>query len=333
MDGYDDHVERMNGVSCVRIRRLSALLALCLLATACGGPSGSSKGNTTYATVNGEKITEAQVSARRNLIAFLDPTARSQLKGHQAVVNITQELVNEALLAQAAAKAKTKVTSADIGSEKTLLTQDISSLYPSAAQAKKAMKTDHLTQNDLNAYAKLSALFQSYLTANVKPPAVTQAEIKNYYQTNKAQFQTPEEYDVRHILVKTKALAETIESDLKTNPSQFATLAKKYSIDTGSAKNGGDLGYAPLSNYVSAFSNAVAKLKVGQISPIVHSQYGYHVIQLLGVKPASTQPLTQVSAEIQAYLSQQSQQQAIQTYLQKLRQTAKVKVTVPKTAT
>jgi len=319
----------------LKLRGPLAVLALLLLSTACsvGSSKPQASPGQTYATVNGVKITETQVNQRRHLIAFLSPSNASQLKGHTAVVQITDELVDESLVAQAATKAKTKVPPTAVSNEENLLTQEVSSLYPTSKQVQAAMKSNSVTQADLNAYAKLSALLQAYLQKVVKTPTVPVSEIKSYYTANQSQFKLPAQYDVRHILVKTQSLAETIDKEVKADPSKFASLAKKYSIDTASAKNGGDLGYAPLTNYVAAFADAVKKLQVHQISPVVHSQYGYHVIELMGVKPASTEPLSQVSSEIQSYLSQQNQQQAIQAYVQKLRTKGKVTVQVPKNAT
>ncbi len=188
-----------------------------------------------------------------------------------------------------------------------------------------------MTQQDLNDYASQATLLQGYLAKVAPPRPVTQAQIKAFYQANVSQFQNPEEYDLAHILVKTQAQAASILAQLQKG-ADFATLAKKYSTDTGSAKNGGDLGYQPLSTYVAAFANAAAKLtKVGELSPVVHSQYGYHIIKLLGIKKASTQPLSQVQSEIQSYLQQQNANTAINSYLTKMTAKAKIKTNLPKT--
>jgi parvulin-like peptidyl-prolyl isomerase len=84
----------------------------------------------------------------------------------------------------------------------------------------------------------------------------------------------------RHILVATDVAAATIEEMLKTGQ-DFATLAQKYSKDTGSAPNGGDLGWAPAGNYVPEFKDAVLKQPIGEIGAPVKSQYGYHIIQVI----------------------------------------------------
>jgi peptidyl-prolyl cis-trans isomerase D len=84
----------------------------------------------------------------------------------------------------------------------------------------------------------------------------------------------------RHILVDTEAEAMAVEELLQQGV-DFAEVARKYSKDTGSGQNGGELGWAPASNYVTEFADAVSTLPIGQISEPVKSQFGYHIIQVV----------------------------------------------------
>jgi len=301
--------------------------AAAMLAAGCGGqPSAASPA---WVTVNGHAISQAAVMTRVGVIQVLDPQEASTMRTRSNYVSEANELAAEYLLAQQAQKAKFTVTKSAISTSESQIDSFLSSSYGSKSAVTKALKKYGVTQQDIDAYAKDAALFQAYL-AKVAPAAkVTDAEIKSFYQANLSQFEQPKEYDLAHILVKTQAQAASILQQLQAG-ADFATLAKKYSTDTASAKQGGDLGYAPLSNYVTAFANAAAKLtKVGQLSPVVHSQYGYHIIKLLGVKPASTQPLTAVQSEIKSYLEQQNTSTAYETYVTNLTKKAKIKVSVP----
>ncbi len=315
------------------LTRVAKLLPLALagavLVAGCG--TQSSAGSATWGTVNGHPITQAEVETRMNVIKVLDPQAGTQLKQRSTWVSETKEIATEYLLAQQAAKAGFKVSQKEISASQSQLSSYLASSYGSQSALDKAMKKDGASQQDLNAYAASATLLQGYL-AKVAPAApVTQAQITAFYKSNLSQFQTPEEYDLAHILVKTQAEAESILLQLQKGAS-FSALAKKDSTDTASAKNGGDLGYQPLSTYVTAFANAAAKLtKVGQLSPVVHSQYGYHIIKLLGIKKASTQPLSAVQSEIKSYLQQQASQTAIQNYLNKMTAKATIKTSLPKT--
>jgi parvulin-like peptidyl-prolyl isomerase len=98
----------------------------------------------------------------------------------------------------------------------------------------------------------------------------------------------------RHILVDTEAEAKAVEELLKQGV-DFAEVARKYSKDTGSGQNGGELGWAPASNYVTEFADAVSTLPIGQISEPVKTQFGYHIIQVIAREdlPLSADQLAQ----------------------------------------
>ncbi len=104
---------------------------------------------------------------------------------------------------------------------------------------------------------------------------------------------TVQEVRARHILVATKSLADNLYAQLQKDPSKFAALAKKYSTDTSSGVNGGELGYLVRGQTVPAFDQAVFTLKQGQISAPVHTQYGYHIIEVEGSKSARFATLDQ----------------------------------------
>lgn len=315
-------------------RKFGALLVagvVLTVAVACGTPAANANLAATWATVNGQKITGQMVQDRIDLITFLQPTAASQFKSHSAKVQLTDELVTEAVLAQAAKKAGTKASQSDLASAEGYLSQDIGQTYKSASAVTSAMKKYGVTQGDVTAYARLSALLQAYVTNVVPAPTVTTAQETAYYNQNRAEFTTPAQYTVRHILVKSQALAESILTKLKGGAS-FSTLAKEYSIDKGSAAQGGDLPPSPLSGWVAPFAAAVQKLKVGEISPVVHSQYGYHIIQLMSVTPASVEPFSTVQSQIQSYLANQAQTTAVNKLISNLKSRAKIRVSVPKNA-
>ena len=143
------------------------------------------------------------------------------------------------------------------------------------------------------------------------------AEVKKYYEGHQREFGVPEQRQASHILIavekgatadakqKARARAEQIQAEVKKNPSSFAELAKKHSQDPGSAANGGDLGTFSRGSMVKAFDDAVFTMKVGEISPPVESEYGYHIIRVTGVTPGQTKSLEQVRPEIEKELKKQ----------------------------
>lgn len=146
----------------------------------------------------------------------------------------------------------------------------------------------------------LSERIYSKVTSGVK---VSDSDISAYYNTHKSTFSQAATRDVRHILVNNKALADRLEAQLKGG-ANFATLAKKYSKDPGSASQGGKLTISK-GQTVPQFDKVAFSLATGKTSPPVHTQYGWHIIQALSaVKPAKTTPLSNVKESIRQQLLQ-----------------------------
>ena len=139
---------------------------------------------------------------------------------------------------------------------------------------------------------------------------VSDADIKSYYDQNQKQYTTAEERRASHILIAVKkdasaadkaaakAKADKLAAQLIANPADFAKVAKANSDDPGSAEHGGDLGYFGAGMMVKQFEDAAFKMKQGEISQPVQSDFGYHIIQLTGIKPAQVKSLDQVKPEI-----------------------------------
>ena len=140
----------------------------------------------------------------------------------------------------------------------------------------------------------------------VVPPA----EIERTYNANIEQYSTPEQVRASHILLKTegkddaavKAKAEDVLKQARAG-ADFAELAKKYSEDDASQKNGGDLDYFGRGRMVPEFDQAAFSLEVGKISDLVKTQYGYHIIKVMDKRAAITRPIADVRQQIQDQLS------------------------------
>jgi peptidyl-prolyl cis-trans isomerase D len=140
--------------------------------------------------------------------------------------------------------------------------------------------------------------------------AVSDAEVRAWYDGHKDRFLQPEERRASHILVgseklgktKAKAKAEELLAEIRKNPAVFADLARKNSDDPGSASKGGDLGFFGRGMMVKPFEDATLSLKEGEISGVVESDFGFHIIKLTGIHAAKEKPLAEVRAEIEAEL-------------------------------
>ncbi|MBZ0105846.1 MAG: SurA N-terminal domain-containing protein [Sulfuricella denitrificans] len=139
---------------------------------------------------------------------------------------------------------------------------------------------------------------------------VSDEEIAAYYKEHARQFGQAEERQASHILIgvaenasateKAAAMdkARKVLQEVKKTPDNFAQLAKQYSQDSGSASQGGDLGYFGHGAMVKPFEDAVFKMNAGEISDLVQSNFGYHIIKLTAIKPAKLRSLQEAHAEI-----------------------------------
>ncbi|GAA4501933.1 peptidylprolyl isomerase [Gluconacetobacter tumulicola] len=160
--------------------------------------------------------------------------------------------------------------------------------------------------------AAANALQNAYLSQKVTP-TLTDAAIQAYYDQNYANKKPEQEVHARHILVATEAEAKDIIKQLKGG-ADFAALATKLSTDKASAKqNGGDLGWFKKGDMLPAFSDAAFTLKPHTISQTpVHTQYGWHVIEVLETRTAAVPKLDAVRDEIRQKLIQQGVRDAVE---------------------
>jgi len=139
---------------------------------------------------------------------------------------------------------------------------------------------------------------------------VPEADVKRAYDDNIEQYSTPEQIRASHILLKTegkddaavKAKAEDILKQAKAG-ADFGELAKKYSEDESNAKNGGDLDYFGHGKMVPEFDAVAFTLQPGQISELVKTQFGYHIIKLTDKKPGTTRPFAELRQQLTDQLS------------------------------
>ncbi len=148
--------------------------------------------------------------------------------------------------------------------------------------------------------------------------APSAAQVLQYYNDNlTTQFQVQEKRRASHILIKVdnpahkedlKRTSQALLAQIRKDPTKFESLAKEKSQDVASAIKGGDLGYFSQGAMVKAFEDASNKLKVGEISEIVETEFGYHIIKLTEIVPSSVKTLDEVSIQIAENLKQQEQE-------------------------
>lgn len=260
---------------------IGGLLGVTLLAVlGCSGGGGK-----TLAVVNGDVITEQDVSHR---MTKLPASYRQALGGDRH--RLLEEMVMETLLFQEARKR---------GLDRDPQVREL------LVEAKRQIMIGRLMEQE-----------------GQRQGAVTDQDIAAYYEQNKAQFSQPERWRASQILVPTEAQAKQVLERLGKGES-FDTVAQEVSQDPSKTK-GGDLGYFSRGQLIPEFEEAVFQLRVGQTSGIVKTSLGYHVIYLVDHQPAQQRGLGDVKEQVAQDLQSRRQRSHADRFINELRKQAHV---------
>jgi parvulin-like peptidyl-prolyl isomerase len=190
-----------------------------------------------------------------------------------------------------------------------------------------ALKQNNITEDQLREDIRENLPVQEVqerVTGDAEP---SDKEIQNYYEKNKeAQFTTPEQRCVRHILFNKdqKEKAEDVKQKLE-NGGDFAKLAKEYSQDPGSAEKGGDLGCLGKGETVPEFEQAAFGAKQGEIVGPVKTEFGYHILKVTDVKTEQARSLQEVESQIRSQLATEKQSEAFNKWIEEQKKERDVK--------
>ena len=190
-----------------------------------------------------------------------------------------------------------------------------------------ALKQNNITEEQLREDIRENLPVQKVQQRVAGDAEPSDEEIRNYYEKNKeAQFMTPEQRCVRHILFNKdqKEKAEEIEQQLK-NGGDFAKLAKENSQDPGSAANGGDLGCLGTGETVPEFEQAAFGAKQGEIVGPIQTEFGYHLLEVTDIKPMEARSLDEVESQIRSQLSTEQQSEEFSKWLEEQKKKRDVK--------
>jgi foldase protein PrsA len=284
---------------------LLPVIALGLVAAGCGG-SGAPKVPADAVAVVGDSVvakatldsllSRAKISYKQNSQPFPKAgTAEYKSLQQQALAF----LVKRAETDQEAVALGVKVTPKQIQTR----VDEIKKQYYKNDQATylKEIKAQGFTDATLREELRASLVSEGVFNKVTKDVKVSDAEVRKNYDQNKATYTKPKSRDVRHILVKEKALATQIRNEL-VGGADFAALATKHSTDPGSKDLGGKYTVAE-GQTVAPFEKAAFSLKTDEISQPVKTEFGYHIIQPTGdLKPATVTPFAEVKTTISAQL-------------------------------
>jgi peptidyl-prolyl cis-trans isomerase C len=285
------------------------------------------------ADCNGDKIPKAEFE---NAVRAVEQRAGGSVppeKRDEIYRGVLDDLVAYRLLKQEVVSRQMTVSDADLDARIAAFKQQVGG----DANFRTALQAQQITEAKLREDARTDLLVNKLLEEEVNQKILVKAsDIATFYEKNPDRFQQAESVRAAHILVavpqgaddKVRAAARArAEAALKAAKAgqDFARLARQYSNDA-SAQRGGDLGFIPKGQMVPAFEAAAFALQPGQISDLVETQFGYHVIKALEKRPARLVPFVEAAAQIEQFLEQQQRQEKSKALVEQLKAKGKVQI-------
>lgn len=306
-----------------------------VLSTGIAPLSAAENSKTPAATVNGNVITRQALNieveqAKRRSTQQGKVLAAAQTKTMQQ--DILERLIEQQLLFQESRKQNIRIPDSEVADHLAKL----KTRFPSTEAFDKALKDMKISEADLNVKTRQGLAIQKLIKTEVEDKVVvSDDEAHKFYTSHPEYFKQPEQVKASHILIKVDAQAdqakqaaakkkiEDIQQKLKQG-ADFGALAKKYSQGPSSVR-GGDLGFFSRGQMVKPFEDAAFAMKTGQVSDIVKTRFGYHLIKVTEKKAAGSTPYKDVKAKIISFLKQQKTNAGIQKYVETLKKSAKIK--------
>lgn len=287
------------------------------------------------ARVNGEAVNKADFE---RMVHTIEQRAGQPIpadRRDEILRGALDQLITYTLLSQESKSRGVKADPAEIESKM----GQLKSQFPNQEAFDKALKERGMTMESLRKDAQVDLAVSKLMDAEVATlPGPSDADAKDFYGKNPDKFQEKEQVRASHILVrvdekadaaaKQKARAE-IDGVLKQVKAggDFAKLAQQHSQD-GSAAQGGDLNYFDKDTMVPAFANVAFAMKPGQVSDVVTTQFGYHIIKVIDHKAGRTVPYEEAEGKIKEFLAGQKKQQHADAFIEGLKKKAKIEVLI-----
>jgi peptidyl-prolyl cis-trans isomerase C len=287
------------------------------------------------ARVNGEDVKKSEFE---RMIKTIEGRAGQPIppdRRDEILRGALDQLVVYKLLAQECKTRGVAASDADIDAK----VAELKKQFPTEDAFSKALQERGMTLDSLRSDARTDLSVNKLMDTEVATtPGASDAEAQDFYAKNPDKFKQEEQVRASHILIRVdekadaatkKKAKDEIDSVLKQARAgaDFAKLAQEHSQD-GSAAQGGDLNYFTKEQMVPAFSNAAFSLKPGQISDVVTTPFGYHIIKVTDRKAARVVPFEEVSAKIKEFLGEQKKQEHANAFIDGLKKKAKIEVLI-----
>ncbi|MGV1098844.1 peptidylprolyl isomerase [Thiovibrio sp. JS02] len=288
------------------------------------------------AFVNGEPILAVAVDGEMNGILrrfYAQGQKPTEAEMGSIRESALEKMIKLELLSQASKKAGIAVNAADVDNE----LNGYKKGFPDEKEFAKALEATGMSEADLKKQIGKNFAIQKFIDSQFKGKVqVNEKDAKDFYSSNKEKFEQPEMVHARHILIQAKEgdskadkerkrekLAQ-IKKELKGG-ADFADLAKRFS-EGPSKEQGGDLGFFARGQMVKPFEKAAFSMMPGDVSDIVETEFGYHLIKLEEKRQAKTVSFDEAKAKITSYLAQEKLNENIEAYLAEAKGKAEIKV-------
>jgi peptidyl-prolyl cis-trans isomerase C len=286
------------------------------------------------ARVNGEAIERWEFD---NAVKRIEARAGGPVppeKRDEVLRGVLDQLVAYHLLAQESRARKIAIGDQDVDAR----LAEIRKSFPSEDAFKQGIAAQGLTAEHLRDQARTSLEVAKVIEAEVTPKvAVQDAEVTSFYQQNLERFKQGDSVHASHILfgvaqdatpaqkAEAKAKAQAALKEVRGG-ADFAAVARAQSQDQGSAQRGGDLGFFPKGQMNPQFEDAAFGLKVGAVSPVVETPFGFHIIKLHERRAPRTAPLTEVAGQIKDFLTQGQREQKLEQFVEQVKAKGKIEI-------
>jgi peptidyl-prolyl cis-trans isomerase C len=293
--------------------------------------------NSVVVSVNGKDIIQGEVEKELQNILMqyqgrVPPQQMVQLQS-QFKKQAVESLINKQLLFEETDKQNIEASDEEIDAE----VKKASAQFETPEKFKERLEQMGMSEEKLREDIKQNYRIEKLLKSKLSATTVTDEDINLFYKENPENFSVPEQIQASHILLslepdssdevkkeKQSELQAVLEKIKKGD--DFAELARKHS-DCPSKEKGGELGSFPRGAMVKAFEDVAFNLKKDEVSDVVETQFGFHIIKLTGRTEVSTTPIEQVKDKISTYLETQKQSKEVAAYLETLRSAAKIDYT------
>ena len=306
---------------------LISIIVLALLLSSFGGcsPKSSAPKDTSkqLASVNSTSITENGLNTRVSIFKLF---YGSSIDTPETKGTILDQLIEETLLLQEASRQKIKVAPEDVTKELNLFMDQLKTQFPDIETMDKELKAANLTEATFKAFLEQYLTIQGLYAKTTERVVVTGTDTSKYYDEHKAEFVEAAAVQARHILVKTKEEAQKLLAQIKGGK-DFAALAKEVSLDPGSKEEGGELPRFGRGEMYEEFETAAFALSPGQLSDVVSTPAGFHIILLEQKFPEKQLSLDEVKDQIKDMLLEERRGEAFDKIIADLQSKAKINKT------